>query len=344
MANGEQIQRMEQFCEELVDIEYELKKLLRPELGELGLQSDFESDFRKILKMAEFASTNIADVHHEQAQDILNQFEQIIAQLKEQSERSNQDYVAYREEFLDSIGYLLEELRKCRGPLLWSAIESRGLLEDEGLKREYEKTIASIKEESESALNQVRNEAEKTIEEARVLSEQIEKRARSTAARISVEEAQDQFQEAQSALDKRVKSWAWLGGISVLLFFVVAGCFLAIDLSDQSGWHVAYYSAIRVSVLAALGTVAAFCFKTLRAHMHMSEKNRHRQRVANSIGAFVESAVTPEQRDMILSQMVESVVMFGNSGLINRDEDNMYRPKMTVDAITRTLFRNPPKE
>ena len=344
MANEEQIQRMEEFSEELVDIENEQKKLLRPELGELGLKTDFESDFREILKMAEFARANIADVHHEQAQEILNQFEQIIAQLKEQSERESQDYAACRQDFLDNTQYYLEELKKCRGPLLWSAIESRGLLDDEGMIREYEKTIASIKEESENALKQVKEESEKTIEEARVLAEQIESRARSTAARISVEEAQDQFQEAQGALDKRVKTWAWLGGISVLMFLVVALCFLLIDVGDQSGWHVVYYSAIRVSILAALGTVAAFCFKTLRAHMHMSEKNRHRQRVANSIGAFVESAVTPEQRDMILSQLVESIVQFGNSGLIHREEDNMYRPKMTIDAITRTLFRNPPKE
>lgn len=344
MANDEQIQRMEEFSEELVDIEYEQKKLLRPELGELGLQTDFESDFREILKMAEFASANIADVHHEQAQEILNQFEQIIAQLKEQSERESQDYAACREDFLDNTRYYLEELKKCRGPLLWSAIESRGLLDDEGIKREYEKTIASIKEESENALKQVKEESEKTIEEARVLAEQIESRARSTAARISVEEAQTQFREAQNALDRRVTMWACLSGLSAVVFLIVAAYFVTIDLADQSGWHVVYYSAIRVTILAAIGTAAAFCFKILRAHMHMSEKNRHRQRIANSMGAFVESAVTPEQRDMILSQLVESVVQFGNSGLIHREEDNLYRPKMTIDAITRTLFRNPQKE
>lgn len=344
MASNEQIQQMEKFSEELVDIEYEKKKLLRPELGEVGLQTDFESDFQKIQKVVVFAEAYIADVPQEQAQDILNQFEQVIAQLKEQSERTNQDYVAYRDDFLEGIGYSLEELKKHRGPLLWSAIESRGLLEDEGVTREYEKTIASIKEESESALNQVRDEARKTIEEARVLSEQIEKRARSTAARISVKEAQEQFQAAQDALDRRVTFWACLGWFGVLAFLGVAAYFVSMDLGDQSGWQAVYYSAIRVTILAAIGTASAFCLKILRAHMHMSEKNRHRQRVANSIGAFVESAVTPEQRDMILSQLVESVVQFGNSGLIHREEDNMYRPKMTIDAITRTLFRNPPKE
>lgn len=145
MASNEQIQQMEKFSEELVDIEYEQKRLLRPELGEVGLQTDFEYDFQNIQKVVAFADAYIADVPQEQAQDIRSQFEQIITQLKKQSERSNQDYVAYRDDFLDSIRYLLEELKKHRGPLLWSAIESRGLLEDEGITREYEKTFASIK-------------------------------------------------------------------------------------------------------------------------------------------------------------------------------------------------------
>ena len=69
----------------------------------------------------------------------------------------------------------------------------------------------------------------------------------------------------------------------------------------------------------------------------MSEKNRHRQRVANSMEAFVQSAVTPEQRDLILSQLVESIVQFGHSGLVQREDDYAYRPKMTIDSISRTL-------
>ena len=55
------------------------------------------------------------------------------------------------------------------------------------------------------------------------------------------------------------------------------------------------------------------------------------------MGAFVESAATPEQRDLILSQLVESVVQFGNSGLLQKEDDHLYRPKMTIDSITRTL-------
>ena len=225
-----------------------------------------------------------------------------------------------------------------------AAVESRGFLEDEEVRQEYERTIESIKKEAESSIQQVKEESDKTIEEARTLAEQIENRARLTAARISVKDAQEQFREAQAALDKRVKIWAGLGIASVLGFIGVAIYFATVDLPDQWRWQVVYHSAIRVSILTAIGTAAAFCLKILRAHLHMSEKNRHRQHVANSMGAFVESAVTPEQRDMILSQLVESIVQFGNSGLVQREDDNVYRPKMTIDSITRTLSTNPQKE
>ena len=238
----------------------------------------------------------------------------------------------------------LEELKQFWPPFVTAAVESRGFLEDEGARREHERTIESIKKESESALQQVQSEAQKTIAEAQALAEQIENRARLTASGISVEEAQKQFREAQTALDRRVKIWSGLGVACVVGFIATAIFFAVVDLPDQWRWHVIYYGAIRVSILTAIGTAAAFCLKILRAHLHMSEKNRHRQRVANSIGAFVESAVTPEQRDLILSQLVESVIQFGNSGLLQREDDNVYRPKMTIDSIMRTLSANPAKQ
>lgn len=342
MANEEQIQRITQLTDSIMNVDQE--SLLRKSLGDVGLHTDFAPGLEAIRNKAMFARQYVHGVHHGHVQNILAYFESILSELQTQAERTNSDYVAYRESFLNNINSYLEELKNHWPPLVTEAVESRGFLDDEGIRQEYERTIESMKTESENALKQVKEESEKTIEEARVLAEQIESRARSTAARISVEEAQKQFQEAQQALDRRVTMWAGFSGLSAIVFLIVAAYFVRVDLADQSGWHVVYYSAIRVTILAAIGTAAAFCFKILRAHMHMSEKNRHRQRIANSMGAFVESAVTPEQRDMILSQLVESVVQFGNSGLIHREEDNMYRPKMTIDAITRTLFRNPPKE
>jgi len=92
-----------------------------------------------------------------------------------------------------------------------------------------------------------------------------------------------------------------------------------------------------------VGAAATFCLRILRAQMHMSQHNRHRQRVANSMEAFVEAAITPEQRDLILAQLVSSVVDFGTSGLLSREDDSVYAPKMTIDSITRMISQPPSK-
>ncbi len=337
------------YIEQLRDLTTAIKgvdtnKLLRPSRGEEALQTDFVPRLEQIQSEAEFALEYARNVHDSHVQNILRPLENIKSEMETQANRNNVEYVAHRAQFLENIDVQLEELNQFSPPFVTAAVKSRGFLEDEGFRRQYEQMIKSIKVESGSALQQLRREAEKTISEARTLAEQIENRARLTAARISVEEAQNQFREAQTALDQRVKWWAGLGIACVLGFIGTAIYFANADLPDQWRWHVIYHGAIRISILTAIGTAAAFCLKILRAHLHMSEKNWHRQRVANSIGAFVESAITPEQRDLILSQLVESVIQFGNSGLLQREDDNLYRPKMTIDSITRTLSANPARE
>ena len=319
-------------------------KLLRASLGEEALEKDFTPTLAKIRAKVEFALQYADKLHDSQIQHLISQFEAIRTTMAQQTDRSNAEYVTNRAGFLQGIKSHLEELNRFWPPLITAAVEARGLLKDEGIRQEYERTIESIKKESESALQQVQGEAQKTIEVARTLAKQIEDRARRTAAGISVKEAQEQFREAQTALDKRVMIWAGLGIASVLVFFFTVLYFARIELPTEWRWQVVYYSVIKVSLLTAIGTIAAFCLKILRAHLHMSEKNRHRQRVANSMEAFVASAVTPEQRDLILSQLVDSVVQFGNSGLIQREDDHVYRPKMTIDSINRNLSTNPHKD
>lgn len=342
MASEEQINRLKELASEIGDVDKD--KLLRVSLGEASLERDFAPKLAEIERKFQFALDHASEVHDSHVQNTLGLFEHIKQEIDQQASRTNAEYVAQSENFQQNIDNYLMQLKQYWPPYITAAVESRGFLEDEGVAREYERTVNSIKDESESALEQVRNEAKKTIDEARTLAEQIENRARLTASGISVEEAQKQFREAQRGLDRGVKTWAVIGGIFIVGFVLTAWQFAKADLPDQWRWEVIYNSAIRVSILAAIGTAAAFCLRILRAHLHMSEKNRHRQRVANSIAAFVESAVTPEQRDQILSQLVESVIQFGNSGLLQREDDNVYRPKMTIDSIMRTLSTSSGKQ
>lgn len=342
MATEEQIDRLKDLASDIRKVDKE--KLLRPSLGEEALQKDFEPKLEEIYGKFEFALEHSLEVHDNHLHNVFQSLNQIKSEIESQANRSNVDYVGQRTSFLTNIDRYLDQLKEFWPPFVTAAVEKRGFLEDEGVRREYERSIESLKTESESALQQVQSEAQKTIAEARELAEQIENRARLTAARISVDEAQKQFHEAQRGLDRGVKTWAVIGGIFVVGFIGTALQFATADLPDQWRWEVIYFGAVRVSILAAIGTAAAFCLRILRAHLHMSEKNRHRQRVANSIGAFVESAVTPEQRDQILSQLVESVIQFGNSGLLQREDDNVYRPKLTIDSIMRTLTSSSGKQ
>ncbi len=342
MASEDLINQLKNLANQIENIDKD--RLLRPSLGEEALQEVFVPRLEEIQRRFEFVLQYASDVHDKQVQRILGLLENIKSAMEEQANWSNADYVAHKSQFLANIDTYLEDLKQYWPPLVTAAVESRGFLEDEGVRREYERTINSIKKDSESALQQVQNKAQKTIDEANARAEQIENSARRTAAGTSVEEAQKQFREAQTTLDRKVKLWSGLSAVCVAGFIGSAIYFANVDLPDQWRWHVIYHSAIRVSILTAVGTAAAFCLKILRAHLHMSEKNRHRQRVANSIGSFVESAVTPEQRDLILGQLVESVIQFGSSGLLHREDDNVSRPKMTIDSIMRTLSTSSPKE
>ena len=342
MASDNYMKQLQNLAEEIFSID--TNNLLRTSLGALSLEKDFGPTLEQIRKKVDLVRQYGREIHDNHIQSILSILESIRNAIKQQADCSDADYAARRQQFLDNVEANLETLKQFWSPVVTAAVEARRFLDDEGVRREHERTIESIKKESETALQQVKEESNKTIEEARTLAKQIEDRARLTAARISVEEAQKQFREAQAALDKRVKVWAGLSGVCVAGFFFVALNSMTPDLPDEWQWQVFYHSAIKVSILTAIATTAAFCLKILRAHLHMSEKNRHRQRVANSMEAFVQSAVTPEQRDLILSQLVESIVQFGHSGLVQREDDYAYRPKMTIDSITRTLPTNPQKE
>src|SRR3990172_1577034 len=313
------------------------EKLLRSSVGEESLQSVFGPRLSLLNNKLEIALEFAPSVNDNIVSQVASVFDQFRQQMDAQAKRNNTEYVAQRTQFLATIDGYFEQLLQHWPPFITAAVEMRGFLQDEGIRKEYQRTIDAMKEESATALKLVKDEAGKTIEEARKLAQQIEDRARRTAAHISVEAAQEQFREAQKDHNKQVKIWSWLSGISILTFLGVAVYLMQVQFPEEWKWHIIYYTAIRVTILTAVGAIATFCLRILRAHMHMSQHNLHRQRVANSMSAFVESAVTPEQRDLILAQLVDAVATFGTSGLLQKEDDSIHSPKMTIDTITRTF-------
>ncbi len=341
MATQAQLANLKRISEKFKSIEQE--KLLRSSLGEESLKSVFGPRLELLSKKLDFAQEYAPSVNDNVIASIVNVFNSFFNEMDAQAKRNNAEYVSQRTQFLANIDSYFEQLLNFWSPFITAAIEMRGFLQDEGIKKEYERTIEAMRNESANSLKLVRDEANRTIEEARKLAQQIEERARKTAAHISVGAAQEQFRLAQVDHAKQVKLWSWLSGGSIGAFLATAIYLAQVHLPEEWNWHVIYYTAIRITFLSAVGALAAFCLRILRAHMHMSQHNLHRQRVANSMAAFVESAVTPEQRDLILSELVDAVVAFGTSGLLQREDDNIYSPKMTIDSITRTLVPPAPK-
>lgn len=110
-----------------------------------------------------------------------------------------------------------------------------------------------------------------------------------------------------------------------------------LELPDTGTWLGLYYTALRIAILSAVAAGAGLCLKVLRAYMNMRERNLHRQRLANSIEAFVISAQTPEVRDFILAHLVEAVASFGSSGLLTREAEPIGSRNLPADTVLRLL-------
>ncbi len=335
MATQSQLANLKQIADGFRAIEKE--KLLRPSLGVESLESAFGPKLDYLNKKLEFALEFAPNVNDNDISQVASLFEQARQQMEAQAKTNNAEYVTQRNQFLATVDSYFEQLLHFWPPFITAAIEARGFLQDEGIRKEYQRTIDTMKEESATALKLVKEEASKTIDEARKLAQQIEDRARRTAAHISVEAAQEQFKLAQKDHQRQVTLWSWLSGTAIVAFIGVASYLTQVQFPEEWKWHIIYYTAIRLTILTAVGAIATFCLRILRAHMHMSQHNLHRQRVANSMAAFVESAVTPEQRDLILLHLVDAVAAFGTSGLLQKEDDSIHSPKMTIDTIARTL-------
>ena len=341
MASEDQINALKEIAREIRSID--MDRLMRPNLGDASLASTLHPKWEELEIKLSFATDYVAKIHDSHASPVHDIFTTICSELRHLADLSdNAQYISHSQDFLNNFDAQLDSLRMHWPPFVTTAVEARGFLEDEGVKTAHDKAIEEMKSQAAEVLGEIREESEKTIAEARKLAEQIENRARSTAARISVKDAQNQFQEAQGGFDKQVRTWSILSAVFVTGFVCVTILLWFQDVPPELGSAI-YHTSIRLTLLGALGAMATFSLRVLRAHLHMRQRNLHRQRVANSIAAFVESAVTPEQRDLILSQLVESVAAFGTSGLVQDRDDHVAPSRLAIDSVMRSFSHPDPK-
>ena len=335
MANMDSLTELDKAIKEFQSVD--IDRLKRPSLGEESLANDIVSRLTPIEKFVDQARRYAQLVNDAVVHDVRNTIAHIAQAMNAHAVLESSQYIEQKAAFLQGLDDQIEESKNWQPTLAGAAVFDRGLLDDEGVKHASDLALEHLKKTTAETLATIQTEAEKAIQGAKNLADEIEAKARLTASQISVKEAQRQFKDAADGDKARIKLWGWLTGVSVALLVGGPLLFTQWELPAGAEWPVAlYHTLLRVLALSAIAGIAAFGFKVLRAHLHLAEKNRHRVRVANCVESFVQSALEPAQRDLILAKLVDSIVSFGDSGLIQHGGDDRSSP-MSGDVIGRIV-------
>ena len=314
------------------------EKIIRPGYGEASLLT-WEPEYANMLNKLRFVQKYWSKVDGKTNQQVQNALNNILSILQQIISADEAFFVSNKQQLIRQISDSFNEIKQHYPKYAVEALDESGLLENSDLKSQVESLTTTLtttlKNSTEDALKDIELASEKIIENTTKKANDIDFVVRQTAEHISVQEAQNQFKNAAQNNKKNVIVWGCITIFLVIIFSISVICMLNANLPDQWTWKMIYFSGLRIAILGFIGTLLAFSLKMLKSYLHMKEHNLHRQRIANSMASFAESATSKEQRDLILSRLIDSVSTFGNSGMVNNDEDN--NSKITIDNITRTL-------
>jgi hypothetical protein len=315
-------------------------KVLRPELGALSLLEAVGPILAGLKNKISFIQTILEHLPDALLSNFSAQIDAVINICSQITQiQDDQQFVNQRATNIAQLSQIWDAVRRDWPPFVTTAVEVTGILSG------INELQASVKTLFERQLDELRTRGEDLLNIAKEQAAKIEERARLTAAKISVKAAQDQFDDGQRDLDRKAYVWS---GLALLTFssFICFTVFLLrhppIFDPKASGQLLivqdAYFTILRVAVLAAIGALGTFFLRMARAHFHMAAYNAHRRRVANSMAAFVEAANSLDQRDLILGRLVDAVVQFGESGILDKQNDTMVPvPTIAIDALTKNL-------
>ena len=256
MATQQVIKNLENNLKALSEIK--MDDLLRENLGDESRKKDFEPLIIKINNRLRFAIEYAEYVPDNRVNGVIAEFNNIITYITQHSKRNNSEYISHSNNVITSITTALNNTNENWPHFITAAIEKRGFLDDEELRQQYQDSILQIKQESENALKKVNEEAKATIDAAKKLAEEIETKARRTAAKISVEEAQKQFGLAQKGLRIHIGIWSVISVGMIVGFIIYAVNILNITFPEKWSWQIIYYAAIRFAILTFIGSLLTY--------------------------------------------------------------------------------------
>ena len=154
---------------------------------------------------------------------------------------------------------------------------------------EYDTALSEFHEQTDRLLSEVTSRGSESV--ARVKKEIVD---------VLLDDAQCELQRAQNGFRRQIGTWAVLSVIVITAFFAFAFRIVAEQhLPSAWTWQIAYYTGIRGLILGAMGAIAGFCLRMLKAHINLAHVNAHRARVANSMPGFLEAAPKEHRFEML---------------------------------------------
>ena len=338
MAKQHTLARISEILDAFAKVDMDLVK--RSGLGDESLSPDIVGLEKEINLIARQADNYADRVHDDVALMIIPNLRKITTALDEQARRSPNEYIDNKQSFIESLQSQIEQSKVWRSEIAQMLMLNLEVFEVESLQEGFQEIKDQLNKARDSFLPELQNECTHQLNKAKKSAREIEDRARQTAQHISVKDAQVQFQDAADKGAASAKQWSWIVAVSlgVLIATILLLMFLAEPPAGKEVFSAAslYFTLTRLFLLSTLASGSAFAFKMLRVHLHMTEKNRHRVRVANSVEGFVQSAGDPAQRDLILAKMTDAIVNFGDSGLVQHDREEG-TPTTSNDLVGRVV-------
>lgn len=174
MATPPQIESLKNQIATLGQVD--LEKLKRSTLGSGSLTLELEHRLAKVERLKRLALEYATEVSDEAVSQIASIFGQIGAAMAQQANHNDSQFLAQRPTFLTQFDGLLEQAKRWVPYFVTAAIESRGFLEDEGIRQEYQRTVQSLKEQADGTLNEAKVQADRILTETRKLAQESKRR------------------------------------------------------------------------------------------------------------------------------------------------------------------------
>ncbi len=124
--------------------------------------------------------------------------------------------------------------------------------------------------------------------------------------------------------------------VFILIGFVFAYRLLHTNLPCCWTWQIIYYTTIRITFLSAIFAIANFCFKLIRSYLQIYQKNLHNATIIRSMASLVESALDKDVRNEIYRKLLDIIIEFGDTGLLQGKGEES---KIPIETLINLLIK-----